>query len=94
VPILSFRDVTPEVGVGVALAEQAVIVGKVRVAGPAVLGQSAVLRGDQNWISVGPRFRMGERSSIHVELDTDAVDDMAPPLRQQIESSVKCNLIT
>jgi carbonic anhydrase/acetyltransferase-like protein (isoleucine patch superfamily) len=71
VPILSYRDVTPEVGERVALAAQAFIVGKVRVAGPAVLGASAVLRGDQNWISVGPRFRMGERSTIHVELDTD-----------------------
>jgi carbonic anhydrase/acetyltransferase-like protein (isoleucine patch superfamily) len=71
VPILRFRDVTPEVGERVALAKQAFIVGKVRVAGPAVLGESAVLRGDQNSISVGPRFRMGERSTAHVELDTD-----------------------
>jgi carbonic anhydrase/acetyltransferase-like protein (isoleucine patch superfamily) len=71
VPILNFRDATPEVGEGVVVAAQAFIVGKVRVAGPAVLGESAVLRGDQNWISVGPRFRIGERSTIHVELDTD-----------------------
>jgi carbonic anhydrase/acetyltransferase-like protein (isoleucine patch superfamily) len=68
VPVLTYLDHEPELGVGVGLAEDAFVVGKVSVAGPAVLGSSAVLRGDQNHIMVGPRFRMGDRSSIHVEL--------------------------
>jgi len=70
VPVLRYLEFTPAVGAEVALAETAFLVGKVHVAGPAVLADNAVLRGDQNWINVGPRFHIGQRSSIHVELDT------------------------
>jgi carbonic anhydrase/acetyltransferase-like protein (isoleucine patch superfamily) len=52
------------------MADDAYIVGKVSVEGPARLEDSAVVRGDQNRIEVGPRFRMGRGSSIHVELHT------------------------
>jgi carbonic anhydrase/acetyltransferase-like protein (isoleucine patch superfamily) len=69
VPVLSYLQFTPEVGSEVVLAADAYVVGKVRIAGPAVLGSSAVLRGDQNWIDIGPGFVMGERSSVHLELD-------------------------
>jgi carbonic anhydrase/acetyltransferase-like protein (isoleucine patch superfamily) len=58
----------PKVGREVMLADNAFVVGKASVAGPARLEQSAVVRGDQNRIVVGPRFRMGRGSSIHVEL--------------------------
>jgi carbonic anhydrase/acetyltransferase-like protein (isoleucine patch superfamily) len=67
VPILTYLEHRPEVGQGVDLAEDAYVVGKVRLAGPAVLQSSAVLRGDQNRIVVGPRFRIGRGSTIHVE---------------------------
>ncbi len=67
-PILPYQQFTPEVGADVQLAPDAYVVGKVRIAGPAVLGASAVLRGDQNWIEIEPRFVMGSRSSIHLEL--------------------------
>jgi len=70
VPVLRYLTFTPELGEAVALADNAFVVGKVRVAGPAALGQSAVLRGDQNWIEVAPRFFMGERSTIHVEFES------------------------
>jgi len=66
-PILSYLEHTPSVGPGTGLAADAYVVGKVSVAGPAVLAASAVLRGDQNRIVVGPRFRMGRGSTIHVE---------------------------
>lgn len=68
-PVLSYLQFTPEIGSDVSLAADAYVIGKVRIAGPAVLGGSAVLRGDQNWIDVAPRFRIGQRSSIHLELD-------------------------
>jgi carbonic anhydrase/acetyltransferase-like protein (isoleucine patch superfamily) len=67
VPVLSYLEFVPEVGDGVSFADDAYVIGKVRIAGPAVLGPSAVLRGDQNWIDVGPRFVMGARSSVHLE---------------------------
>jgi carbonic anhydrase/acetyltransferase-like protein (isoleucine patch superfamily) len=71
VPVLSYLEFTPQLGPTVVLAEEAFVVGKVRVAGPALLGQSAVLRGDQNWIDVGARFCIGQRSTVHVEFETD-----------------------
>ena len=69
-PILPYLEHSPRVGPGVALANDAFLVGRVQVAGPALFEASAVVRGDQNGIEVGPRFRMGRGSSIHVELPT------------------------
>jgi carbonic anhydrase/acetyltransferase-like protein (isoleucine patch superfamily) len=69
VPILSYLQYTPEIGEDVSLAADAYVIGKVRIAGPAVLANSAVLRGDQNWIEVAPGFVIGSRSTIHLELD-------------------------
>ncbi len=69
-PILPYLEHSPSVGADVMLAEDAYVVGKVALTGPALLSSSAVLRGDQNQIMVGPRFRMGAGSSIHVENHT------------------------
>ena len=41
--------------------------GKVRLAGPAVIEASAVLRGDQSDIEIGSGFRMGPRATVHTE---------------------------
>jgi carbonic anhydrase/acetyltransferase-like protein (isoleucine patch superfamily) len=68
VPIQAYLEHVPVVGEDVVMAETAYLVGKVSVDGPARFEHSAVLRGDQNRIVVRPRFRMGRRSSIHVEL--------------------------
>jgi carbonic anhydrase/acetyltransferase-like protein (isoleucine patch superfamily) len=70
-PILPYLEFVPEIGEGVGLADDAFVVGKVHLAGPAVLESSAVLRGDQNRIVVGPRFRIGRGSTVHVEVHTD-----------------------
>jgi carbonic anhydrase/acetyltransferase-like protein (isoleucine patch superfamily) len=69
-PILPYLEHVPEVGRGVVLADDAYIVGKVRLAGPARLESSAVVRADQNDVTIGANFRMGQRSSIHVERHT------------------------
>jgi carbonic anhydrase/acetyltransferase-like protein (isoleucine patch superfamily) len=68
--ILPYLQHTPEIGGGVSLADDAFLVGKVRLAGPARLESSAVVRGDQNSVEIGARFRMGRHSSIHVERHT------------------------
>jgi carbonic anhydrase/acetyltransferase-like protein (isoleucine patch superfamily) len=73
VPVLTYLEHIPRVGADVSMADGAYVVGKVSVVGPARLEASAVLRGDQNRIVVGPRFRMGRGSSIHVELHTPTV---------------------
>src|SRR5207237_6790950 len=71
--ILPYLQHVPVVGQAVSLADDAYIVGEVTVAGPAVCEARAVLRGDQNRIEVGPRFRIGRGSSIHVELATPTI---------------------
>lgn len=67
--VFSYLEDAPDLGADVALHEQAAAVGKVRIAGPAVFEAYAVARGDQSSIRVGPRFHLGERSTVHVELD-------------------------
>jgi carbonic anhydrase/acetyltransferase-like protein (isoleucine patch superfamily) len=71
VPILPYLEHVPTVGDDVTIADDAFVVGKVSLMGPARLEASAVLRGDQNRIAVGRRFRMGRGSTIHVEPHTD-----------------------
>jgi carbonic anhydrase/acetyltransferase-like protein (isoleucine patch superfamily) len=73
VPILPYLEHTPIVGEGVVLAEDTYLVGKICVVGPATFAAGAVVRGDQNRIEIGPRFRMGRGSTIHVELSTPTV---------------------
>ena len=72
-PILPYLEHLPEVGDSVRVSDDAYLVGEVHVAGPALLESRAVLRGDQNRIVVGPRFRMGRGSTIHVERHTDTI---------------------
>ncbi len=69
-PILPYLEHVPEVGPDVSLAEDAFLVGKVHVEGPARLESSAVVRGDQNQVVIGSRFRIGRRASVHVEQHT------------------------
>jgi carbonic anhydrase/acetyltransferase-like protein (isoleucine patch superfamily) len=69
-PILPYLKHVPEVGSHVSLADDAFLVGKVHLAGPARLESSAVVRADQNDVTIGPNFRMGRGSSIHVERHT------------------------
>src|SRR5690242_15875740 len=69
-PILPYLDHTPTIGDGVHLAENAFLVGMVQVRGPAMFQARAVARGDQNYITIGPHFHLGEGSTIHVERHT------------------------
>jgi carbonic anhydrase/acetyltransferase-like protein (isoleucine patch superfamily) len=69
-PILNYLEHRPSIGPDVDVADDATVVGKVRVTGPALINSRAVLRGDQNWIDVAPRFRIGAGSTVHVEFHT------------------------
>jgi carbonic anhydrase/acetyltransferase-like protein (isoleucine patch superfamily) len=69
-PILPYLDEAPTIGESVNLSEDAFVIGKVMLLGPARLESSAVLRGDQNRIMVGPRVRIGRGSTAHVEVHT------------------------
>lgn len=72
-PVVGYLEHQPVLGGDVAIAEDSYVAGAVSIAGPARLEASAVLRGDQNRIEVGPRFRIGERSTLHVELHAPTV---------------------
>jgi carbonic anhydrase/acetyltransferase-like protein (isoleucine patch superfamily) len=69
VPVLPYLEHTPRLEGDVQLAEDAVVVGKVSLSGPARIESSAVLRGDQSWIGVAGPFRIGRRATIHTEQD-------------------------
>jgi len=69
-PVLPYLQHVPAVGAGVVLADDAYIVGRASVAGPAILESSAVIRGDQNRVVIGPRFRLGRGATVHVEVHT------------------------
>ena len=69
-PILPYLQHLPMLGDSVLLAEDAFVVGRVNLSGPARLESHAVLRGDQNRIEIGPNFRIGAGSTIHVEVHT------------------------
>jgi carbonic anhydrase/acetyltransferase-like protein (isoleucine patch superfamily) len=69
-PILPYLEHSPELGPNVTLADDSYVLGRARVAGPARLEWSAVVRADQNRVTIGARFRMGRRSTIHVERHT------------------------
>jgi carbonic anhydrase/acetyltransferase-like protein (isoleucine patch superfamily) len=71
VPVLPYLGHTPSLGAGVELADDAVVVGAVTIAGPARFEASAVARGDQSPISIGPRFLLGAGSTVHVEVDRE-----------------------
>ena len=66
-PILPYRERTPQVGPEVTIADDAYVVGWVSLPGPAVIGVSAVMRGEEAAITIGARYRMGSRATIHVD---------------------------
>src|SRR2546421_13082591 len=68
-PVLLYLTHTPQLSAEVSLAEDAVVVGRVTISGRAVIGPSAVLRGDQSFIEVAGPLRMGRGSTIHTEVD-------------------------
>jgi carbonic anhydrase/acetyltransferase-like protein (isoleucine patch superfamily) len=68
-PVLPYLEHTPKLAADVLLAEDAVVVGKVTIGGPARIESSAVLRGDQSFIEVVGPFRIGPGSTVHTEVD-------------------------
>lgn len=72
-PLLPYLEHAPSAGEDVQMAEDAYVLGKVSIAGPARLGPSAVVRGDQSAVTLGSHVRLGERATIHVEATSPTV---------------------
>jgi carbonic anhydrase/acetyltransferase-like protein (isoleucine patch superfamily) len=68
-PVLPYLDHTPTLAADVRVAADAVVVGKVTIDGPAVIGAGAVLRGDQSWIGIDGPFHLGQGATVHTEVD-------------------------
>jgi carbonic anhydrase/acetyltransferase-like protein (isoleucine patch superfamily) len=66
-PVFGLDDVTPEIAEDCWIAPDAVIIGKVRVLKGASIWFGAVLRGDNEWITIGPNSNVQDHSIIHAD---------------------------
>jgi len=62
----SFKGKTPEIGEGTFVAENAAIVGDVKIGKQCSIWYSAVIRGDENSIEIGDRVSVQDCTVIHV----------------------------
>ncbi len=66
-PIYALDGVTPEIATGCFVAPDAVVIGKVRLLKGASIWFGAVLRGDNEWITVGQDSNVQDHSIIHAD---------------------------
>lgn len=66
-PIYTLDGVTPEIAEGCFVAPDAVLIGKVRLLKGASIWFGAVLRGDNEWITVGQDSNVQDHSIIHAD---------------------------
>ena len=66
-PIYTLDGVTPQIAEGCFVAPDAVLIGKVRLLKGASIWFGAVLRGDNDWITVGQDSNVQDHSIIHAD---------------------------
>lgn len=66
-PIYALDDVTPQIAEDCWIAPDAVLIGKVRILKGASVWFGAVLRGDNDWITVGEDSNLQDHSIIHAD---------------------------
>jgi carbonic anhydrase/acetyltransferase-like protein (isoleucine patch superfamily) len=66
-PIYELDGVTPELGEHCYVAPDAVLIGKVRLLKGASVWFGAVLRGDNDWITIGENSNVQDHSVIHAD---------------------------
>jgi carbonic anhydrase/acetyltransferase-like protein (isoleucine patch superfamily) len=67
VPIYTLDGVTPEIAADCFIAPDAVLIGKVRLKPRASIWFGAVLRGDNEWITVGEESNIQDHSVLHAD---------------------------
>lgn len=70
----SVRDFTPEIGKNCFLAENAVIIGDVKMGDNCSVWYGAVLRGDVNSIRIGNKVNIQDGSVLHTLYEKSVVD--------------------
>ena len=66
-PIYALDGVMPEIAEDCWIAPDAVLIGKVRMLKGASIWFGAVLRGDNDWITIGPNSNVQDHSIIHAD---------------------------
>lgn len=66
-PIYELDGATPEIAQDCWIAPDAVLIGKVRLLKGASIWFGAVLRGDNEWITIGPNSNVQDHSIIHAD---------------------------
>jgi carbonic anhydrase/acetyltransferase-like protein (isoleucine patch superfamily) len=66
-PVYALDDATPEIAQDCWIAPDAVVIGKVRILKGASVWFGAVLRGDNEWITIGPNSNVQDHTIIHAD---------------------------
>jgi carbonic anhydrase/acetyltransferase-like protein (isoleucine patch superfamily) len=66
-PVYALDDTAPEIAPDCWIAPDAVVIGKVRILKGASIWFGAVLRGDNEWITIGPNSNVQDHSIIHAD---------------------------
>ena len=66
-PIYQLEDIRPEIAADCWVAPDAVLIGKVRLLAGTSIWFGAVLRGDNEWITIGPNSNVQDHSIIHAD---------------------------
>src|SRR5579863_5616454 len=66
-PVYALDGVAPEIAEECWIAPDAVLIGKVRLLRGASIWFGAVLRGDNDWITIGPNSNVQDHSIIHAD---------------------------
>lgn len=67
--IHTFNNMTPEIGEGSFVAENAAVIGDVKLGKDCSVWYSAVIRGDENSIVIGDRVNIQDCAVVHVSQD-------------------------
>jgi carbonic anhydrase/acetyltransferase-like protein (isoleucine patch superfamily) len=66
-PVYTLNDSIPEIAEDCWIAPDATVIGKVRLLRGASIWFGAVLRGDNEWITIGPNSNIQDHSIIHAD---------------------------
>jgi len=66
-PVYALDGVVPEIAADCWIAPDAVLIGKIRLLQGANIWFGAVLRGDNDWITIGPDSNVQDHSIIHAD---------------------------
>ena len=66
-PVYELNGAVPEIAENCWIAPDAVLIGKVRLMQGASIWFGAVLRGDNDWITIGPNSNVQDHSIIHAD---------------------------